>query len=122
MSHLDMRTPVIRAVEAVKAVQRIPEGSAQSFFGKYDIWRYEGIADEKLCEQCLNFLLHGPHGSPYYFGTELRANFPSLEILDANTIGGPEADGDGLVHPNCRCRLHRVTESHEYLAVLEHYA
>ena len=112
-----MRTPVIRAVEAVKAVQRIPEGATQSFFGKYDVWRYEGIADEKLCEQCLKHVLQF-----YFLGNELRGNFPYLAILDANTIGGSEPDGDGLVHPNCRCRLHRVTSSHEYFAVLEHYA
>ena len=109
-----MRAPVIRAVEAVKAIQRIPEGATQSFFGKYDVWRYEGIADEKLCETCLNFLLRGPKGSPYYFGNELRANFPYLEIEDVNLIM-PN------VHPHCRCKLHRVTTIHEYMEVLEHY-
>ena len=119
MSHLWFRTPIIRAVQAVQVVEkarrRIPEEyKDHSFFGQYDIWRYEGIADQKLCERCLNFFLHGPKGSPYYVGTELRVNFPDLEIEGVNLIMP-------VVHPNCRCKLHRVTSSHEYLAVLEHY-
>ena len=116
MSHLAFRAPVIRAVEAVKAIQRIPEDATQSFFGAYDVWRYEGVADERLCEQCLEHLLQF-----YFLGNELRARFPYLTILDANTIGGSEPNGDGLVHPRCRCRLHRVTTIHEYIEVLEHY-
>ena len=120
MSHLDFRTPVIRAVQAVQLVEkarhRIPrELQGQSFFGAYDIWRYEGIADNKLCERCLNFFLRGPKGSPYYLGNELRVNFPDLEIETVNLIM-PN------VHPNCRCKLHRIIASHEYLYVLEHYA
>lgn len=97
----------------VKAVQRIPEAYTQSFFGRYDVWRYEGIADDRLCEDCLRHVLQF-----YYLGNGLRAEFKYLEILDENTIKPhthmPRDD-------NCRCLLHRVTASHEYLAVLEHY-
>ena len=105
---------MIRAVAAVQVVEkarhRIPrELQGQSFFGQYDVWRYEGIADQKLCERCLKHVLQF-----YFLGNELRVNFPDLEIEGANLIM-PN------VHPNCRCELHRVTESHEYLEVLEHY-
>ena len=90
-------------------MQRIPEGSTQSFFGRYDVWRYQGIADMSLCEDCLAHVL-----DVYYLGTELRAEFKYLQIIEDNLI-------EPRVHPNCRCLLHRVTSSHEYLAVLEHY-
>lgn len=102
---------LIRATQVVDAVQRKPEEyKSQSFFGKYDIWRYEGIADERLCEECLRHVLQF-----YYLGNELRAEFPYLEIENENLI-------KPHVHPNCRCLLHRVTESHEYLEVLAHYS
>lgn len=101
---------VVQAVRAVDSLQRIPEAYRQSFFGQYDVWRYEGIADNVLCEECLKHWLQF-----YYRGNELRAKFKYLEILDENTIAVN-------VHPHCRCKLHRVTSSHEYLYFLEHYS
>jgi len=100
----------VKAVQAVESLKRVPPESRQSFFGRYDVWRYEGIADDVLCEDCLKHLLDF-----YYLGNELRGNFKYLEIINANLI-------EPRIHPNCRCRLHRVTKSHEYLAVLQHYA
>jgi len=97
-------------VQAVEALKRIPTEYRQSFFGRYDIWRYEGIADNVLCDDCLKHLL-----DLYLLGNELRSRFEYLKIMSANLI-------EPRVHPNCRCRLHRVTKSHEYLDVLQHYA
>lgn len=96
---------VLGVVKAVDAIKRISEElKAHSFFGRYDLWRYEGKYDLKICGKCLDFALN-----PYYIGTELRRKdrFPYLVIIDANTI-------EVRVHPHCRCRLHRVTRSWEY--------
>jgi len=113
MSHLDFRTPVIRAVEAVKAVQRIPEDSAHSFFGMEDIWHYIPVWDERLCDRCLKHARN-----EYYVGRHLRAIMPYLEIANENRI-------DANIHPNCRCYLTRVTDPMEYVmatAIIWEYA
>lgn len=97
---------VLNVVKAVDAYKRISEKlSGHSYFGRYDLWKYEGKYDKKICEKCLNFALN-----PYYIGTELRRKdrFPYLIIIDANTI-------EVRVHFHCRCLLHRVTSSWEYL-------
>ena len=96
-------------MQAVESLKRVPPDARQSFFGAYDVWRYEGIADTKLCEDCLKHLLDA-----YFLGNELRAKFKYLEIMSADLI-------EPRIHPHCRCKLHRVTKSHEYLAVLQHY-
>lgn len=83
----------------------IPPDIKKPFFGKYDLWMYDAVLDNKLCDQCL-----GHEKTPRYLGSELRIAFPYMVILDENTIGGPGPNGDGLVHPNCRCRLRRVTQ------------
>ena len=103
MSHLYMRVPVIRAVQAVKAVQRVPTDAAHSFFGMEDIWHYIPVWDVKLCDRCLRYARN-----EYYVGRHLRAEMPYLEIMDANTIRAN-------IHPNCRCFLIRVTDPVEYL-------
>ena len=94
------------AVAAVESMQRKPEPLRHlSFFGKYDLWMYDAVLDNRLCNVCLG---HEKH--PRYFGSQLRVLFPHLMILDENIIGGPEPNGNGLAHPNCRCRLHRVVD------------
>jgi hypothetical protein len=46
-----------------------------------------------------------------FTGLELRAAFPWLEIVDANTIWA-------RVHPNCRCKLWRITNPLDYLKIV----
>lgn len=96
---------VIEVVKVVKATQRKPEKYRRlTFFSRYDLWMYDAKIDNKLCLDCLE-----NEATPYYFGTDLRSKWPHLRILDENTIGGEQPSGDGLEHPNCRCRLRRVT-------------
>lgn len=90
---------MVKVARAVDAVRRKPEEYEHiTFFSRYNAWVYEAVLDGRLCERCLEF-----EQNPYFFGTELRSNFPYLEIQDENTILA-------WVHPNCRCRLHRITE------------
>ena len=99
---------VVRAVQAVDALKRKPkEYIVYSFFGKYDLWRYKGIFDKKLCERCL---LHSL--KTYFMGNHLRSVFPYLKIDGANKISPKE-------HPHCRCELTRVTSIIEYMIVME---
>ena len=96
---------IVTIIQVVKATQRIPVDSRCTFFSRYDLWMHDAVLDNKLCERCLDY-----ETTPRYLGNELRTKFPHLVILDANTIGGPEPNGDGLHHPHCRCRLLRVVE------------
>lgn len=90
-------------MKAVDAVRRISEELRKhSFFGSYDLWKYEPHYDIKLCEKCFNHAL-----TKYRIGNHLRATFKYLVIIDANTIEVRE-------HPNCRCLLRRVTSAEEY--------
>lgn len=95
----------VRAVELYRAVQRIPEEYKTSFFGAYDIWHYIPIFDRKLCDRCL---MHAE--TEYFVGRHLRGLFPYLKIKDENTIEVNE-------HLNCRCKVSRITDPHEYLVV-----
>jgi len=87
-------------------VKRIPEEHKRiSFFGEYDVWRFNFQMDDKLCARCMAY------AAPEYFrGKYIRGLFKHLKILDANTI-------DVEVHPNCRCFLTRVTDVEEYVMV-----
>jgi hypothetical protein len=100
---------LIELVQVVKATQRIQNprelGPSITFFSEKDIWIFQEVVDTKTCETCRRFALHGE-----FHGNHLRLNFPDLVILDSMTIGGPEPDGGGLVHPNCRCFLLRLIE------------
>ena len=99
---------IIDVVEAVKAVQRIqPEhrhqpGEKTTFYSKHDIWLYDARMDSKVCPKCRYYEEIGQ-----FLGNHIRLIFPNHKIQDVNTIGGPEPDGGGLVHPNCRCLLVR---------------
>ena len=95
---------VVAAVLAFQEKKWIPPDVKIPVFGKYDLWMYDAVLDNKLCLDCLEH-----EKQPRFLGSELRTKFPYMVVLDENTIGGPEPNGDGLVHPNCRCRLHRVT-------------
>jgi len=95
----------VEAVELFRAKQRIPEHLRKySFFGDGDFWDFTGPEDTKTCNICYNLRLTMP-----FVGSRIRGYFPYLVILDANTIGGPGPNGDGLEHPNCRHRLRRYT-------------
>lgn len=93
----------MKAVQAVKAVRRRPRPMRRvTYFSENDVWLFNARSDTKVCEMCR---LAEEIGE--FRGNNLRMNFPNLVILDENTIGGPEPDGKGLVHPNCRCFLTR---------------
>jgi len=96
---------VIRAVEAQKR-RDFPTRPGVTFFSGKDIWLYDPREDTITCQQCLAYAdMASSMGG--LNGNFIRALFPYLVILDEDEIGGPGEGGDGLVHPNCRCRLHR---------------
>lgn len=90
-------------VEAVKAVQRVPkELRRKTFFGKYELWMYNAVLDDRLCDICLEF-----EKNPRFLGSALRTIFPYLEILDEDTI---KVHAHMPRDDHCRCTLNRVTE------------
>lgn len=95
---------VCTIVEAVEAKRRIdqPQRPGVTYFSVYDVWLFQAVMDTKVCTLCRHYEIANE-----WNGNVLRSEFPYLTILDENTIGGPGPDGDGLVHPNCRCRLVR---------------
>ena len=96
---------VVAAVIAFEgAKKRIPVGQRPgvTYFSMYDTWLFDATLDSKVCDLCRYYEEWGE-----IRGDLLRTEFPFLVILDENTIGGPGVGGDGLVHPNCRCRLIR---------------
>jgi hypothetical protein len=99
-------TRLVRAVEAVRRIKpehrHEPGGPRVTFFSEWDVWLFDARLDSKTCPLC-----RVADDIGEFSGNNLRMNFPNLMILDVNTIGGPEPDGGGLVHPNCRCFLHR---------------
>ena len=101
----------IQAVETLRenaAKKRIdfPVPKGLTFFSSEDVWLYEALADTKVCPDCQNYEdMASQMGG--FSGNFLRSLFPWLTVLDTGTIGGPGNGGDGLVHPNCRCRLVR---------------
>lgn len=101
-----MTSQVINVVQVVKATQRIlePQRRNVTYFSENDLWLFNAVMDTKVCQTC-----RIAERIEYFRGNNLRVNFPNLVILDEFTIGGPEADGGGLVHPHCRCFLVRVT-------------
>lgn len=96
---------VVAAIIAVKEAKKrrlFPTRPGVTFFSVHDIWLYQMYEIPTTCDDCKNNEDIGE-----FRGNHLRAKFPYLVILDENTIGGPEAGGDGLVHPHCGCRLVR---------------
>lgn len=99
---------VVDLIQAVQAVQeaesRIP-GELQNFtfFSEHDLWLFDALGDPAVrCELCDH------HNGNVFPGRTIRFEWPYLQILDVNRIGGPAPGGGGLVHPNCKCRLHRM--------------
>lgn len=93
---------VVNAVEAYlldEAKQRIPKELRDkdlTFFSITNLYRYMGLSDGKLCNQCAQY------DGQTITGAELRSLFPWLEVDSANIIYP-------RVHPNCRCLLIRYT-------------
>jgi hypothetical protein len=88
-------TTLVNVVAAIEEAKRRIFIDGVTFFSKNDIWLYIEIGDQKLCNRCRFNAQHQP-----FTGDYLRALFPYLEILDANTIAVNE-------HPNCRCVMVR---------------
>ena len=92
----------VLAVHALESQKRVPPDSEQTFFSKFDLWMYNAVLDDRLCDMCLEY-----EKQPRWFGNQIRTEFPYLEILDDNTIKThthmPRDD-------NCRCTLTRVTD------------
>lgn len=99
---------IVEVVRAVEAKQRIetPQRTGVTYFSENDVRLFDARADTKVCPLCRKY-----ETAHQWRGNNLRAEFPYLVILDENTIGGPEPDGGGLVHPNCRCVLKRIIGS-----------
>ncbi len=99
---------VVAAVAAVREAKKrrlFPTRPSVTFFSIHDVWIWQSALDSKVCPTC-----DGYENMGEFRGDHLRAKFPYLVILDENTIGGPGDGGDGLAHPNCRCRLVRKLE------------
>jgi len=106
---------MLSAIEAVKHVIDLQKAKKRidfetrpgvTFFSGQDIWLYDPREDNITCEDCRNYAdMAASMGG--FNGNMIRSLFPWLMILDENTIGGQGEGGDGLVHPNCRCRLIR---------------
>ena len=99
---------VVHAIETVEGAQKrrlFPTRYGVTFFSIHDVWLYNAVMDSKVCLIC-----RGHEATGEFRGNHLRARFPYLVIIDENTIGGPEPDGGGLAHPNCRCYLTRKLE------------
>jgi len=89
---------VFAAIVVHDATQRKPPNSTVTFFGRYDLWMYHAVLDDKLCDLCL---AHEKH--PRYLGWHLRLFFPYLKYVNDNKLMAN-------VHPHCRCYLTRVTD------------
>ena len=97
---------IVHAVREAKKRIDFPQRPGTTYFSAKDIWLYDARADFKVCDVCLGYQRMSDSMGGFQ-GNFIRALFPWLTILDENTIGGPGDGGDGLAHPNCRCRLIR---------------
>lgn len=88
---------LIGVIEAIEVYEKrwIPKGINNTFFAETDYWLFVAVDDTKLCWVCFALSIRGN-----YKGSEIRAKFPYLTILDEDTIMAN-------VHPNCRCQLRR---------------
>lgn len=102
---------IVAVVEAVEgweleeAKKYIPAdlSGAQSFFGDLDIWFLTAITDDRTCFSCMvvdQFV---------FTGRELRPAFPWMQIETSDEI-------KANIHPNCRCRLWRITTYADYIS------
>jgi hypothetical protein len=90
-----------------EAKLRIPdEFRGSSFFGKFDLYQYIAITDDRTCNTCMTYdRMITP-------GNYLRAYFPNMDIINDDQIL-PQ------IHPNCRCTLLRVTNLADYIMYTE---
>ena len=85
---------VVRAV--LEAIKRIPPHlKGTTFFSANDQWFYIAMSDDRVCPECDE--LNGG----IFDGNYLRYVFPWLRVMDEDTIFP-------MVHPHCRCILHRI--------------
>ena len=96
---------LVNIVEAVQeAKKRVPAQlepftpTMITFYSKYDLWMYDAVLDDRLCNRCLAY-----EAQPRWFGNQLRIEFEYHEIVSKNKI-------NAKVHPNCRCTLTRVVD------------
>lgn len=101
----------IRVIRAIgDAAKRIPENLKHLiFFGEFEEWGYSSKDDERRCLVCQSL-----QGNSPFRGTNLRLQVAGwlaarMTVLSPYVIGGPDENGDGMMHPNCRCRLNRLT-------------
>lgn len=107
MSAIEAVVAVIAVEEGAKKRIDFPQRSGVTYYSENDIWLFDARSDTKVCNRCRMYqrwsdVMGGIRGNL------LRTEFPYHVILDEITIGGPEPDGGGLVHPNCRCVLKRL--------------
>jgi len=88
---------VILVVQAVlEAIKRIPPHlMGTTFFSANDQWFYIAVGDDRVCDTC------GELNGGVFDGNYIRYLFPWLRVMDEDTIYV-------MVHPNCRCILHRI--------------
>lgn len=78
----------------------------KTFFSRLDQWFFRAISDGRICPVCAEL-----DGS-IWPGNILRSGFPWLgDPIDQDVIGGQDSENNGLVHPNCRCRLIRIARA-----------
>ena len=92
----DQLVAVAVAVAIEKKWINIDAPRAITFFSEYDEWVFTAEFDNVVCDTCLGY------ENNTFTGDTLRSLFPELEIIDLETIRA-------FVHPNCRCRLDRIT-------------
>lgn len=83
--------------------QTRPHGYEKTFFAQTDLWQYIPSWDAKQCDTCGEYAL----GVPFFSGDQIRGSFPNWEYSGDEDILYP------VIHPNCRCELHRVIEGEE---------
>jgi hypothetical protein len=86
-----------------EALKRKPDDfKGTSFYGKYDLWQFKAIMDDRTCQACSTL------DAVVIAGSMLRALLPYSEIIGQDQIL-PH------VHPNCRCTVLRVTDLADYI-------
>ena len=85
---------VVRAV--LEALKRIPPHlRGTTFFSANDQWFFIAVGDDRVCPDCDE--LNGG----IFDGNYIRYLFPWLRVMDEDTMFP-------MVHPSCRCVLHRI--------------
>jgi hypothetical protein len=92
----DAVTAVAVVMAVLEALKRIPPHlRGTTFFSAQDQWFYIAVGDDRVCADC-----SGLNGG-IFDGNYIRYLFPWLRVIDEDTIFP-------MLHPSCRCVLHRV--------------